>query len=222
MSTTEKFAYPKDFSQEYPQISVSQWNALHKTVDDGYLRSTGLSLSDPIEIWQFIIGQTEPLASNAVYARFRESVGRPTLHQTVLRLAEQIPDDALLAKHLATLLKVHSHGPLKRVDYELGRRDNDRTTRVLVEHWVTPYWEEKWLPRSLCVFSGLAMAKMVFYLANKKPLPPALLSKEPERIRKLCDSLGLIRAERAVIKDFRWDGRTFELIPFKGTRIKGS
>jgi hypothetical protein len=68
---------------------------------------------------------------------------------------------------------------------------------------------------SLCFFSDLAMAKLARLVVNKTPLPTTLLTKEPERIRKLYEHVGLIPAKPRAIKDIDFQNGKTGFIPFK-------
>jgi hypothetical protein len=215
MDTSDQIRYPGLFKKEYARIRKSQLVALHKMVDEGYLRSTGLSRSGPHEIWQFIIGRAEHMASTKEYKRFRARLGKPTLRLTVLRLAKRVKDDGFLAKHLLTLLKVFRGGRSTRTDYESNRRDADKITRLVLGSWIHEPSDPRLLVGSFCFYSDLALGKVAYRLAHKRLLSAELLEKERNRIRKVCDGLGLIRAKHRVVKDVQWNGQKFELILFK-------
>lgn len=201
-----------------------------------------MGLNDPPELWRFAVGRSEPVetltrkekekakaiadrlrqfdphfavTTPETYNQFRATLGTPKLRATVQSLANQIEDDAVLARHLATLLKIHKRRPLTKADYNDSRADNDRRTRFLIEHWIQEPLRENWAIASLCFFSDLAMAKLIHLILMKRPLPPTLLTKEPERIRKSYESLGLIPAKPRAIKDIDFEAGKFSFVPFK-------
>jgi len=216
--------------KQYPIICASRLEALKKVISDAYVDTIGLSLADPDELWSFALGNIEliePLTekekakAKVIADRLRQldpqfpvtpesktALGTPTLRETVQSLANRIEDDAVLAKHLTTLLKIYKRGSLTETDYNDNRADSVKTTRILIERWIQMPLGEKWVIASLCFFSDLAMAKLVYYMANNKTkwLPETRLNKEPERIRKLYESLGLIPAKPRVIKDIDFKG----------------
>jgi hypothetical protein len=108
---------------------VESWlNALQKIISRCYCRTTGLSVEDPPELWQYAIGHSEPVATPPpeivvpkpskqaighsdeslvwdAYKEFRTDLGSPTLGETVRKLAERLDDDALLASHNSQALE---------------------------------------------------------------------------------------------------------------------
>jgi hypothetical protein len=131
--------------KQYPAICKSRWNARKNIGDDAYFQSIGLSRNDPPELWQFALGRSEPLSNAEHYKRSRTIIGRRTLRETILALANRIEDDALLKKHLATLLKLSESEPLTVANYKLNRADSDKTKRILIEHWIQEPRGEDWL-----------------------------------------------------------------------------
>lgn len=171
-----------------------------------------------------MIGLSEPLSDWEPDKDFRTRLGTPTLRETVQSLTEHMADDAVLAKHLATLLKLFKRGPLTNADYDSNRADvKDRTTRILIHHWIQDPPRENWAIAGLCFCSDLAIAKLVYFMANRttKWLPPTLLNKEPERIRKVFRGLGLIPARPRIIKDIDFKAGKIHWIPFKKVTYKG-
>ena len=208
---------PAKLHAQYPVIAESRRNALQKAINNAYLRTTGLSADDPHELWRFAIAQIEPLTDLEPYLQFRATLKGLTLRESVMSVTERIKDDAVLARHLATLLKIFGRGPLSKGDYDFNRADEDKRTRFLIEHWIQEPPRENLLVGSLCFCSDLAIAKLAYFKANGKAkrLPPKLLTKEPERIRKLYCRLGLVPAHPRVIKDIEFIGGKVRLIPFK-------
>jgi hypothetical protein len=120
-------------NEQYPVICASRMRAFQKVISDAYVRTTGLPLADPPELWRFALGNSEliePLTEKEktkakgiadrlrqldpqftvtpeTYIQFKATLGTPTLHETVQSLANHIEDDAVLAKHLTTSLKIY-------------------------------------------------------------------------------------------------------------------
>ncbi len=216
MSRTTSIHYdPAKLKEQYPAIAESQQNALKKIIDDAYVRTTELNLDDPHELLRFALTRLEPLSDSEPYMQLRASLKNLTLRESVLSLAKRIEDDAALAKHLATLLKIFERGPLTKSDYDFNRADQDPSVRLLVEHWIQDPARKNFLWESLCFCSDLAMAKLVYAKTKGMELPPRLLTKEPERIRKLYGRLGLIPARPRIIKDVDLKGGKVRWVCFK-------
>ena len=103
MDNSDTITYPGEFSREYATIRKSQWTALHKMVDESYLRSTGLSHGDPPEVWRFAISRAEHLDHNAFYREslphsFRTRHGFCTIPHTFF--CPSLPSDAGSSLHL--------------------------------------------------------------------------------------------------------------------------
>ncbi|MBI2925554.1 MAG: hypothetical protein HYY24_07610 [Verrucomicrobia bacterium] len=244
-----------ELERQWPAIVQSQLNAMRRIISDAYCRAAGLSLDDPPELWRFVLAQSEqspPLTKKeekqaqrlaprlrqldpqfvgdlAAHQRLRDSLRSLTLRETALSLANRTTDDAKLANHLATLLKIYSRGSLTQADLNSNRADQNNTTRILIQHWIQDPTRETWVqgpPRewaiaSLCFYSDLAMAKAVYWLAKpsgrREWLPATRLNKEPERIRKLYGKLGLIPAKHRVIKDIKFEAGKIRFEPFRQT-----
>lgn len=206
-------------------IQESQRKALEKVINDSYAASTGLTIEvDPPELWKFAFGNMDLLCDWAPYKQFRKELGKPTLRETLLALMAQIKDDAMLIRHLNTLLKLSERLPVAKADFDITRADSDQTKRILIQYWIDQSLHEKALKRNFCFYSDRAMAKMVYFLAHGKKawLPAKLLNKEPERIRKLYGSLGLIPAKPRVIKDIEYTSGKIHWVPFKKALVEES
>ena len=220
------------FNEQYPIICASRMKARQKVINDAYVDTTGLSRDDPQELWRFANGNSEliePLTEKEkakakviadrlrqldpqfpvtpeTYDMHKTELGTPTLRETVQSLANRIKDDAVLTKHLTTLLKIYKRGPLTKADYNDNRADSVKTTRLLIDNWIQEPLGEKWIIASLCFFSDLAMAKFTHLMVKKTPLPRPFPTKEKERIAKVYRSLGLIPACQRAIKDIDFKG----------------
>jgi hypothetical protein len=229
-------------------ILKSQLDARIGIIFKAYGKVARLDKSDPSELWRFAIGNSarpENLTSNpraviiadrlrqfdpqfggdpGTYERFRDSLGKPTLGETVLNLASRCQDDTVLARHLPKLLRIYKRGPISQDQYQAAAADTDNTTRLLLMNWIEDPASERFLIHSLCFYSDIALAKFVYFLAHdrRKALPTTLLTTEPERIRKLYRNLGLIPAKPRAIKDVECNSRAEEVrfIPYKKTIIK--
>lgn len=202
---------------QLPSIRESQLKAMRRIIIDNYFDDTGLKPSDPPELWRFVISLSESLWDAALFSQFRSEFGSPTLNETVSLLAQRIHDPEELARNLNTLLRIHSRGHLSEDDY---KENVSLDERILVENWIQYPLRRNWAIGSLCFFSELALAKIIYRLKKKTWLPPTLLTKEPERIRKLRDALGLIRAKPRVIKDIELKAGKIRWIAIKKTHIK--
>lgn len=233
---------------QYPAICASRMKAFQKVIGDAYVRTLGLSRDDPPELWRFALGNCEliePLTDKEkekakviadhlrqldpqfsvtpeTYDQFKPALGTPTLRETIQSLVNHIEDDAVLAKHLTTLLKIHKRKSLTKNDYNDNRADSIKTTQILIKRWIQVPLQDNWMTASLCFFSDLAIAKFTYSMVTKKPLPPTLLTKEPERIRKLYKSLGLIPAKPRVINDIDFQNGKISYIPFKKRIHRGT
>jgi hypothetical protein len=204
---------------QYPIICESKWKALQNVIYEAHARTVKLKVGDPPELWRYAIGHSEPFTDWEPYNQFRANLGEPTLRESVRSLTSRFKDDPLLANHLTTLLKIYKRGPFRKVEYDLNRADGDAVIRFLIQQWIETPLSNNWAYASLCFYSDLAMAKMVYFRANKqtKWLPPELLTKEPERIRKLYSRLGLIPASPRAIKDIDFKAGRIQFIPFQKT-----
>jgi len=223
MNKWKTFARTYDRSQLHA-IAESRQKALESIIRDACIRTTGLSFDDPPELWRFAIGHFELMLDWEPYKQFRAALGNPTLRETILSLAERFKDEAGLTKHLETLLKLFKRLPLTKSNYEINRRDYDKKACALIEFWIDEPLHHHALKRNFCFFSDRAMAKMVYFLANKKEkwLPAESLDKEPERIRKLYGSLGLIPAKPRVIKDVDFIAGKIHYTPFQNALTEGT
>jgi hypothetical protein len=216
-----------ELNRQWPVIAKSRLDATRRIISEDYLRATRLSLDDPPELWRFVIGRSEPrfppLApqekdqAKLLVRRIREldpefigdlevrdAIGKPTFRDTVLSLANQFTDQATLAKHIATLLRLYQRGPLTQADFKAKSKFEDNSTRILVQHWIQDPPGERWTIASLCFYSDLALAKMVYFLARKKWLPEDPLKREAKRIEKLRNVLGLVPARPRIIRDIEF------------------
>jgi hypothetical protein len=115
------------------------------------------------------------------------------------------------------LLALYNQPPMAREEYDQARKDSDQTTRLLIGNWIQDPMRENWATASFCFFSDRAMAKLIYFICCRceKWLPAELLNKEPERIRKLYESLGLIPAKPRAIKDIDLQSGKINGIVFK-------
>lgn len=226
--------------EQHPVICASRMKALKKMISDVYVRTTELSLADPPELWLFALGKSEPIETftdkenvraKGMADRFRQldsqfavaletcnqlgtERGTPSLRETIQSLTSKAKDDDELANWLSKLVALHRRPLIARKEYDQARKDSDKTTRFLIQNWIQDPLQRNWATASFCFFSDRAMAKLIYFLLNKKRLPVELRDKAPERIRKLYESLGLIPAKPRAIKDIRLENRKIHWVPF--------
>jgi len=232
---------------QWDKIAKSQMHAIRVLTLRSSVRTRGLSENDPPELWKYVVSrsaqprlgeratalakrfrQLDPqFVGNPENVRlFRERLGKPTFRETVQALSDRIEDDAELVRHLSKLLKLY-----KRVPAPKGRNDKDwpadedRAAHYITRNWIRGRVEEPLLCDSLCFFSDLAIAKLVYFQDHQKWLPrdaSHLTKTEPERIAKLYRSLGLIPARPRIIKDVDRQDGLINLIPMKSATRKGA
>ena len=153
------------------------------------------------------------------YRLFRKRLGKPTFRETVQALSNRIQSDAELAKHVSKLLKLYKRVPVTKARNDKDwPADDDRAANFITEKWILGTVDKPLLCDSLCFFSDLAIAKLVYFVVHKKWLPPNAphLSKtEPERIAKLYRGLGLIPARPRIIKDVDSQNGMIRVIPYQ-------
>ena len=220
--------------RQWPEIAASRLKAITRIISESYVKATGLAENDPPELWQFALGKSEPRMDPVTEAglnrqkeigdRIRQyapaydadktyeadqkvlrAFGAPTFRQTVQRLSARIEDETELARCLSTLFKLNRQSPFTRAKYDEAARTFDKLTRFLLLNWIQDPQRDDWVRASLCFYSDRAMTNLVYYHEHKKALPAQLLTKEPERIRKLYKALGLIAARPRLIGKFQFE-----------------
>lgn len=248
-----------DLERQCPEIKESCDRAIQKIVVTAIRKITGLSLSDPPELWPYAFSRIEPsvwdrpqeptlwlTADYLLQIALRFLPGVETQEQLVAAIRKTTfkginhslsltaRSDAEFADWLSKLTKLYKRPPIARSEIERELEDYDKSTKILLQHWIECTRSENWIMKSLCFFSDRAMAKFVFYLARrhsakghsakgrKQWLPLGRLNQEPERIRKLCSTLGLVNAQKRWIKDVSYDEGTdtVEPIPIKKYAIQ--
>jgi hypothetical protein len=218
MATNARNFGRKYDTAELRSIRASKYTALQAIIKNAYIRVFGLSFDDPSELWEFALSNSEMFSDSAAYREFRQSLKQRGLRETVLSLAKRFEDEVALRKHIETLLRLSNLLPAAKTTWANSRRDSDRATQMLVEFWIDDGIGKNSARSNFCFFSDLAMAKLVYFRTHQRRLLPAnLLTKEPERIRKLYRSLGLIPARRRLIKDIEFKAGKIHHIPFKNT-----
>ena len=234
-----------DLERQSPEIEDSRIRAIQKIVDIVIGKITGLSLSDPPELWIYAFSRIEPSAWDRSqepnlwlkaayllenYPRFFQgaktheqlvaAIRKTTLKGITNSLSLTAQSDDELANWLSKLLALHKRSPISRSEIEgafAGARRN-RTESILLRYWIEYPRTANWVINSLCFYSDRAMAKLVYFSAHdwQKWLPTELLTKEPERIYKLYPKkLGLLAADPRVIKDVDYVSGKLEWIPFE-------
>jgi hypothetical protein len=193
---------------QYEAIAASRWPALKILISEASGRLLGLHVDDPDEFWQL------------AYRR----CGLRAAAQSILNRTQ---DEATLARRLGLLKKLQERPPLTRADLD---SQEDKAARTLIQLWVTERDDPALLKASLCFHSDRARAKMVCFLAHAAALSQTgrvpenqaarLPQAEPERIRKLCDKLGLVSAEPRTIKDVSWRSGAIHFEPFQRAMLK--
>jgi hypothetical protein len=193
---------------QYPAIAGSRWPALNKVISAASVQLVGLHVDDPHELWQF------------AYRR----CGLDVAAQSLINRKQ---DEATLAKHLGILKQLQERPPLTRSELE---SQEDKEALALIAAWVRERDNPDLFKSSLCFHSDRARAKMVYFLTHKDTLRQTgrvpenhadrLVQAEPERIRKLCDRLGLVSGEPRIIKDVRWRLGAIHFEPFQKTSLK--
>jgi hypothetical protein len=201
--------------RQWPIIATSWRNATKGIIGESYLKATGLTESDPGELWSFALGKSEPrvdLVTEEVLKRQKQleegieqhepthdadkiyeagrqwmtQLGTPTLRETVQRLAARIEDSAELAGHLSKLLKLYHRPPITRAEYDDARKDSDPKTGFLLRNWIQDPPRENWMKESLCVYSHRAMAKLVhFYSQKEEPRTRLALHQEETEAERI-------------------------------------
>jgi len=229
---------------QWPIIAKSRIEAMRKLIRTRHRKVIGLDGDSPPELWRYAIGRSErnedlsddPAAQAcaqslratdpsfggdpAAYNQFRDTLGAPTLRETALRLACRFQDDVLLAKHLGTLLEIHHKGPIPQARWREVDVATPKEAQILIQSWIQEPVGN--LLGSLCFFSDLALAKMLYWLRGdcKKWLPPDRLDAEPERVKKLYRALGLIPAKPRAVKDVYLRAGMLHFKPFKKATCK--
>lgn len=229
--------------RQLSKVTASWQKAITRSIGEGYVEATALPENDASELWQFVLGKSEPSrpVTGSELKREKErgdqirqydpkydadrayeasqqvlrDFGTPNLRETVQRLAARIEDDTQLAEYLTILLKLFRRPPITRAEYREAARDSDKTTKYLLWNWIRVPLRENWATANLCFYSDLAMAKLVYFRSKGKTLPAELRDKETWRIRKLYDGLGLVTADPRLIKDVEIRGGKVNWIPFK-------
>lgn len=130
-----------------------------------------------------------------------------TLREIVSAPGQLSTDDKELAPLLTKLLAIHKRGQISQI--EAASKRISKSGRLLMLNWLIGKYDGKPdVAHSLAFFSDRAMAKRLYWLDKKQLLPANLLTKEPERIRKVYSSLGLRPAKRRVVKDIEYNART--------------
>lgn len=217
--------------------------AFQHVIADAYIRTLGLNLDDPPELWRFAFGKSEPLTpltdeekkkakgiadrlrqldpqftvAPETYEQFKAELGTPTLCEAIQSLTNNNNSGDELAKRLSKLVALYNQPPMTREEYDQARKDSDLTTRLLIENWIQDPPGKNWPYDSFCYFSDRALAKMIYYIRNRyeKWLPTELRDKERERIAKAYRSLGLKPASPRVIKDIGLKSGKIDWIIFK-------
>lgn len=230
--------------RQRPAIVKSRLAAFQKLALSSYTKATGLNENDPPELWRYVVGQrpttdlTKDEDAKALadsigssypqfmghpenYKQFREELGKPTLRETIQSLAARVREDAELANHLSKLLDIYKKGP---IPHEESEHDGpDKTTCWLIDNWIEDPPSNKFLIKSLCFYSDLALAKLIFFWGNgqTKWLPPEKVESETSRIKKLYHRLGLVPARPRAIRDVKFQFGQFHFIPHKKAVYRG-
>jgi hypothetical protein len=229
---------------EREAIANSRMGAVKKIMDsvrNHYHKITGLDENDPQELWQFAVGNSErqpnltenktsqmltglfrPVdlqcaESPEAYRRFRDSIGAPTLRETILALASRSKDDVELAAWLEKLLAIFKHGPISQAEHE--NICLSHTALFLLRYWIQEPSDN--IQGSLAFFSDRAMAKLFYYQTQGKWLPLGRYEKEADRVRKVYLALTLRPADRRAIKDLDLRGGIIHFIPNKTLTPEG-
>jgi hypothetical protein len=225
---------------QWATIAKSRMDAMLKIISTNFRKVTGLDENDPPELWRFAVGfmerpsdltgnkkakilsehflQTDPqfAGSPEDEQKFRDSLGKPAMHDSILALANRSKDDAQLAEWLTKLLAIYKHGTITQA--ELEKKGVSKTARHLLLNWIQePFGNIK---GSFAFFSDRAMAKMVYWLDWRK-LPTGKFTTETERIRKVYCSLGLVAANKRAIKDIEYRAGKIHYVLNKTLTPKG-
>ena len=230
--------------RQRPAIVKSRLAAFQKLALSSHTKATGLNENDPPELWRYVVGQrpATDLTENGdakvladyigsiypqfmghpkKYQQFREELGKPTLRETIQSLAARVQEDAELAKHLSKLLDIYKQGPIPHEESE--HAGPDKTTCWLIENWIEDPPSDKFLIKSLCFYSDLALAKLALFWRNGKtkwPLPDKV-ERETSRIKKLYARLGLVPARPRAIRDVNIQRDQLHFIPHKKAVYRG-
>lgn len=187
-----------ELKRQWGTIAASRRLALWTITAKSHTKTTGLTESDPPELWSFALAKSEPRRSplseqqlkrtkaftesirrlnpevdaDEIYKagqKLRATLDKVTLRETVQSLATSAKNDSELAEWLAKLLDLHRRPPITTGEYHEARADANLTTYLLVHNWIQDPPGESWATASLCFFSDRAMAKLVYFLS----LPPA-------------------------------------------------
>lgn len=224
---------------QWVAIVKSQMDAWKKITGEHYRKVTRLDENDPEELWDFAVGNSQlPLRLNEnelfaehfrqvdpqlsgdpeTYHLFRNSLGAPTMRETILALTNRSKSDIELAGWLEKLLAIYKHGPISRA--ELGDKSVSTTAQLLLSCWIRPPFGN--IQGSLAFFSDRALAKITYFLRNNGDLlPPRLYTTEPERVRKVYRALNLRPADRRAIKDAEYRAGKFHFSLNKTLTPKG-
>lgn len=220
---------------QWPRIARSRLDSLKRIAQKSHSKALGLDKTDPPELWRYAVGRIEPprelAKADAVWAKalaerirryvpdfagdpetyqkFRERLGKPTLRETVLALANRAQDDPKFAKHLRKLLALHDREDPQDQDC------NDKEAEILLMNWIEDPPSAEFLIRSFCLFSDLALAKFCYWLRWKKWLPLHQEATEIQRVKKFYQRLGLIPAKPRAIRDLEFKHDELHFIPFK-------
>jgi hypothetical protein len=233
-------------NSQWLTIAKSRLEAFRKIFGQSYFKATGLNENDPPELWRFAVGlrgasdltednRARELADSLGsldpqfmghpdnYKQFREALGKPTLRDTVLSLAQRVPDDAELSSHLSKLLMLYKQGPIPPEKFE--RAGADKTTRFLIEYWIEDPPSDRFLWKSLCFYSDRPMAKLIYFLKGSRPkkwLPCDKVESEAARIKKLYQRLGLVPARPRAIRDIMFKRDQLCFVPYEKAAFHGN
>lgn len=225
---------------QWARIARSRLDSLKKIAQKSHSKALGLDKTDPPELWRYAVGHIEPprelAKADAVrakalaerirryvpyfagdpetYQKFRERLGKPTLRETVLALANRAQDDPTFAKYLRKVLALHGRGDPQDKGW------NCKDAEMLLMNWIEDPPSLKFLTRSFCFFSDLALAKLCYWLRWKKWLPLHQEATETQRVKKLYRRLGLIPAKPRAIRDLEFKHQELHFIPFKKALVR--
>lgn len=198
------------FDEEIAKCRASQTAALSSIAGAIFKKHYEIDLDSPPELLRLALAKTD--VGNVV----------EVIQATLRERNATITNEGWLKLFKTLRELVERGGPMSDADLREAREAH-RSDLAIIQRWVAAPNHPDPVRASLCFYTWEAIAKIVYKLDWKKPVPlerqkvkDQHRSPEAERIKGQCRRLNLVQSELRLVKDvkFERDG-TISYVPFK-------